>query len=123
MNPPITLPTHFKRKIELIDTTGLKMNLKNLILYLFLLENSCLTFDEILKKLKEKKILSNWAKTPKRVALDLAELKAFNIILAKSEKKDIKNQIFILNYNKLNDFYGHDFIELGKIMRNHFSTN
>jgi hypothetical protein len=121
-NPSIPIPSHFKRKIDLIDSKGLKLNLKNHIIYLFLLEKNCLTFNKIMKELREIELLSKWAKMPKRVSLNLAELKAFNIILAENEKKDIKNQKFILNYNILHEFYGFDYFKLKKIMRNHFFT-
>ena len=73
--------------------------MKKIVLFCTLLAviNSCKTIED---NINARKNLSKWTKMPKRVALDLAELKTFNIILSKSEKKDIKNQKFILDEKK-----------------------
>ncbi len=106
INPPLNVPPYFKRKIDIIDNKGIKKNLKNLIIYILLLENKSLKFNDITNNIKRSHVFNKNSLFPKNIKLNLAELRSFEILIVDKLHESIEKQEFLLNISILPCYYG-----------------
>ncbi len=106
LNPPKDIPKDFKFNIELIESTGnLKRNVKNLIIYYYLIDNEWKEFNNIRNVLLSSKIFAKSSLRPNTIEIYLLELINVDIIIVDNQEIDFKQQKFLLNISILPKYY------------------
>jgi len=103
--PPSKIPPQFKRIIDLVDKNGIKKNIKNLIIYIFILENRSINFNELVNKLKSSLVFSKNSLFLKNIKLNLMELVSFEFLVIDDSHKVIEDQVFVLNASTLYNYF------------------
>ncbi|TFG27489.1 MAG: hypothetical protein EU532_07260 [Promethearchaeota archaeon] len=122
INPPPEIPSNLRRKIELLDRNeNLKFNLKNLIVFIFLLnDNEFLAYKQILDHLIQMKVFKESTLRQNRVLLDIAELKSFEILVSYDEKENLEDQCLALNKSIIPKYYRINSFKLRELMEYYF---
>ncbi|MFX1320392.1 MAG: hypothetical protein ACFFAQ_01995 [Promethearchaeota archaeon] len=118
INPPSIIPKDFKRSIYLIKNGDIRKNIKSFIIYVLLLKDNPMKFDEILKELKKSKIFDKNTLYIKNIIINIVELISFEIIFIEELKKprfifkNFKDQDLYLNISRLKVILGIDLKEI-----------
>ena len=99
------IPYGGERYIDLIDKNGIKKNIKNYIVYFFILEDRKLNFNEVKEALLNSSFFNKNSLFLKNIKLNIAELTAFEILINLKYRVNITRQEFILNHSKLFEYY------------------
>ena len=99
------IPSGGERYIDLIDKNGIKKNIKNYIVYFFMLEDRKLSFNEVKEALLNSSFFNKNSLFLKNIKLNIAELTAFDILINLKYRVNITRQEFILNHSKLVEYY------------------
>jgi len=99
------IPSGGERYIDLIDKNGIKKNIKNYIVYFFMLEDRKLSFNEVKEALLNSSFFNKNSLFLKNIKLNIAELTAFDILINLKYRVNITRQEFILNHSKLDEYY------------------